>query len=191
MRPTLALLLFAVGLLIISPAAGAKEQSSIDLSGNWRINDDLSDDPREVMQKKMEEMRRFRRGRSGNYGGGGGGPSRDGMQERFRQIEQGRRYIVIRQEDDEVTMIYASRDTISIVPDGKKHKRQTLAGEVETRAWWRDFTLEVKTKVSGREMTRLYRISNEGHLEIVMLIELPRGNETVEIMTVYDDVGED
>ena len=73
----------------------------------------------------------------------------------------------------------------------KKHKRQTLAGEVETRAWWRDFTLEVKTKVSGHEMTRLYRISNEGHLEIVMLIELPRGNETVEIMTVYDDVGED
>ncbi len=191
MRPTLALLLFAVGLLITSPAAGAKEQSSIDLSGNWRINDDLSDDPREVMQKKMEEMRRFRRGRGGSYGRGGGGPSRDGMQERFRQIEQGRRYIVIRQEDDEVTMIYASRDTISIVPDGKKHKRQTLAGEVETRAWWRDFTLEVKTKVSGREMTRLYRISNEGHLEIVMLIELPRGNETVEIVTVYDEVGED
>ena len=195
------LAVLAAGFLMSTAQAGAGENLSIDLSGTWRINDDLSDDPREVLQKKMEEMgggrsdgsRGGRGGGGGHKGGGGyggnGGVNHEQMQERFRQLEQARRSMVILQEGGEVTMIYASGDTMTIVPDGKQHKRDTLLGEAETKAKWKDFALEVTTKgPQGAEMTRLYRISNEGRLEVVVFVQLPRDNERVEIVTVYDEV---
>ena len=40
---------------------------------------------------------------------------------------------------------------------------------------------------NGHE-TRLYRISDEGRLVVVTLMQLPRSNETVEVVTVYDEV---
>lgn len=188
------LLFFIVGLLVASPPARPEEDRSIDLSGNWRMNDTLSDDPSEVMQKKMEEMRAIHGGRRGEFRGEGrgDGPDRERMRERFRRMEQGARHIVIQQTGEEVAMIHADRDTITIVPDGKWHRRETPSGDVETRARWIDFALEVKTRRSGGpEITRLHRISDEGRLEIVTFIELPRGNETVEIVSVYDDAGDD
>ena len=40
----------------------------------------------------------------------------------------------------------------------------------------------------GAKITRLYRISNEGRLEVVSFIELPRGGDMIEIVAVYDEV---
>jgi hypothetical protein len=201
---TVVFAVLAVGLLLIPSPTAAGEMSSVDISGRWRINDNLSDDPREVMQQKKQEMRASRGaggglegGRGGRGGGGfgggkfGGGGSRnqEEMQERFRQLEQGRRDITILQQGDDVTMIYAGGDTITVVADGKKHKRETKAGEVEVRSSWQDLALEVTIKrYEGTEMTRLYRLSNEGRLEVVSLIQLPRGDETIEIVTVYDEI---
>jgi hypothetical protein len=97
--------------------------------------------------------------------------------------------LVIRQEDDVVTIIYASGDTLTIVPDGKKRKRETLMGDVETTAIWKDFALEVTTKrAKGPETRYLYRISNEGRLEVVRLVELPSGEKPIEFVTRYDEV---
>ncbi|MDH3215001.1 MAG: hypothetical protein OEN01_01765 [Candidatus Krumholzibacteria bacterium] len=202
---------FLVAVLVARPFLGAEPAaagkiSGADISGTWQVNTELSDDPREMIQKKTEKMRAgrggggFRGGRNRRGGfaggrggadsnGGRGGPNREQMQERFRQLEDGRRNMVIEQKGDEVAMIYASGDTMTIVPDGKTHKQKTAAGEVEIEARWKDLALEVKIKGSnGAAMTRLYRLSADGRLEMIAFVELPRGNELVEIITVYDEV---
>jgi hypothetical protein len=113
------------------------------------------------------------------------------MQERFRQLAEGRRNMTILQEGDIVTMIYSSGDTMRVVPDGKRRTQKTVTGEVdfEIEARWVDLALEVNIQRSeGAEMTRLYRISDEGRLEVVNVIQPPRGGEPIEIVTVYDEV---
>ena len=202
-----ALVALAIGSLLGAFTGASGGDMSIDISGKWRINKDLSDDPREVMKKKMEELRREHSGppvggMGGGPPGGGmggrhrrggnpGGSNREEMEQRLRDAEQARREILILQKGDDVTLIYANGDTVAIVPDGQKHTRQTRVGDVTTEALWKDFTLEVKSTARGREMKRLYRISSEGRLEVVSFINLPRANDSVEVVAVYDEVKEE
>lgn len=86
-----------------------------------------------------------------------------------------------------LTMIPEGRDTLTIVPDGKKHKQKTAVGDVEIEATWVRLDLELKTKGSeGGEMKRVYRINDDGRLEIVTELELPRAGDKVEIVMRYD-----
>ena len=85
-------------------------------------------------------------------------------------------------------MISEERDTLTVVTDGKKHKRKTSAGEMESQATWKELTLELKTKgARGGEVTRVFRIGDDGRLEVVTGITFPRGGETIEIVTRYDE----
>ena len=85
-------------------------------------------------------------------------------------------------------MIQDARDTLTIVPDGKTHKRETPAGGVEIEASWKDLALQIKTKSpSGREVTQRFDIGDDGRLEVVTNFALPRLDDTVEIVTRYDE----
>jgi hypothetical protein len=204
----------AAGFMLYAAPSQGGEMSGADISGKWRINRELSDDPREVMQKNMEALREGRGGgpkggrggpggggRGGRGGGFGGGPAggrgprgnggagREQMQERLRQLENSPRDMVILQEGDDVTMIHPNGDTLTVCADGKKRTHQMMLGEVEIHARWVDLALEVKTRrSSGSEKIRLYRISSEGRLEVVHLLRPPRASETIEIVTVYDEI---
>jgi hypothetical protein len=200
-----------VGLLLLPPRIKAGEPAGVDLSGHWRLNAELSDNPREVFQKKMEEMRAKRgdadergggmRGEHGGWGGGGGhsgGPhqrrandddSTPGQTRQRTSPLEAPREITILQNGDQVTMVYASGDTLTIVPDGQTRKVRAPSGEVELDAVWKDLVLQVHTKrTTGTEITRLYRINNDGRLEIGTLVQLPRTHDTAEIVSRYDEV---
>lgn len=195
-RRQAAALLAAVTLTL--PATRAQTQLlGTDLSGTWVLNEALSDDPKEVLEKKRDELRA--RGGSpgggsrGGFGGGsaGGPPMRSsGNQEQMQARLQGMKppqKIVILQNDLQITMIPEGRDTLTIVPDGKKHKQKTAVGDVEIEATWVRLDLELKTKGSeGGEMKRVYRINDDGRLEIVTELELPRAGDKVEIVMRYD-----
>ncbi|MGW8322353.1 MAG: hypothetical protein ACWGSD_12450 [Thermodesulfobacteriota bacterium] len=59
-------------------AAGAFADGGLELSGRWRLNKELSDDPREVIAAQMKETGGWRVGGPGMHGGGRqGGPYRD------------------------------------------------------------------------------------------------------------------
>jgi len=205
-------LLFVIGALLASIAASAGDSPStgIDLSGTWVLNTKLSDDPREVMQEKMEKMRASGGGGGmpGGPPGGGmpGGPPAGGMpggggrmpmgegdeggeavKERAKEFKPARR-IVITQRDQEITMAPEGRDTLTVIPDGTKREKKTPMGTVTMEARWDEVTLEVRTKgAEGREAKRLYRINAEGRLEIVTEMSMPRGDEKVQIVLRYDE----
>lgn len=220
----LVLFLAAASLLSNGITAGAQESMSVNISGKWLINDKLSDNPREVLKKKMEELRAnrgspdggpaggpggepgrgFEKGgfggggrRGGMKGGRGGGPAgdqsggyqnREQMQERSRSHMGAPSEILITQHDGIITMICTGGDTTTIVPDGKEHKSPTMRGEVKTQAEWKDFALHVRTQRQGKpELARLYRISDQGRLEVVTLVQLPGSDESIELKTVYDE----
>ena len=107
------------------------------------------------------------------------------MRDGLNQFDRGHRSIRILQVGDGVSFVYARGDTMTVVPDGKIHENTTLVGVTETQASWKDLALEVTTRRPQKpETTRIYRISDEGRLEVVTLFRLPRGKETVEIVTV-------
>lgn len=193
-----------VGALLLAARSEARAGDAVDISGVWILNAELSDDPHEIMQKKMEEMRERHGGYGGPGGFRGGGPPGGGhpggppggfgtggdpdrMRERLRQMEPPQR-IVILQDDEKVTLMPQGRDTLTIVTDGKKHKYKTAIGEMEIQGKWKDLALELKTKGDqGREVKRRYQIGHDGRLEIVTELELPHGGDTVDIVMRYDE----
>ncbi|HEU4365481.1 MAG TPA: hypothetical protein VFT13_08450, partial [Candidatus Krumholzibacteria bacterium] len=76
----------AGAILVTTGASGEEPGTSVDISGTWILNKDLSDDPREIMEKRREEaMQQGNKSRipsmrggagGGGFGGGGmpGGP---------------------------------------------------------------------------------------------------------------------
>ncbi len=202
-NPWLAALLAAAFLFLVAPR-GSAQLLGIDLSGTWVINYDLSDDPHEVIQKKMREMHAGRhgfdggmRGGGGEWGGGGWGagpgryspPGGRGGEDMPRlQPMHAPPRIVILQDDQSITMIPEGRDTLRIVPDGKKRKIKTPLGEMEVKGEWKGLSLVLTTKSpNGHQITRTYRINDDGRLEVVTTVELPTGDK-VEIAMRYDDM---
>jgi len=209
--------MLTVGVVALA-ANGDAETTGVDLSGTWVLNADLSDSPLKVIQEKMEEMRgRGGKGtpqgpppgggRGGGWPGGGapGGHGGEGdgfsgsprggeeMQKMQARLEQTRPpyKIVITQNDDSITMMPAGLDTLAFVPDGEKRKHKTSRGEIEIKAKWENLALVLETKgPEGNQIQRLYRINDDGRLEIVTELELPRGGEKVEIVRRYDDVSQ-
>lgn len=206
-------LIIVTGLLASGVAnAGDAATDGIDLSGTWILNEELSDNPQEIMQKRMESMRPPSGGPGGMPGGGGpggmpGGPPPGGggrggfggpgggegepnpeqMEKRMKQLRPAKRLVIV-STDQQVTMIPQGQDTLVVFPDGKKHEHKTPAGLTTTQAEWKDLALEVKIKGPyGREGKRLYRINNDGLLEIVTEFEPPQGGEKITIVTRYDD----
>ena len=177
--------MFCGALLFARGAQG--DDMSMDISGTWRLNKQLSDDPRQVMQAKMTEMRE-KRGGGGGYGGGGrSGLDSDAVQKRLDQFDAARTMIRIDQSDGIVTMAYADSSVINIPTDGQERDVETPRGSVKRYASWLDFSLVVHTKTrDDSAMTRIYRINDDGQLEIVTKVNPRQMPEPIEIVAVYD-----
>lgn len=191
----------AVATLLLLAAATPAEVG-MDLSGKWRLNKDLSDDPREVMRAQMAKMEGRRGGGAGGGGMRGGGPpgggapgggrppmSRDEMEARGERLERARQSIEIINGDTGIIMVYATGDTVTVIPDGVERATKTILGEERTTAYWDEFELVVVVEPSDRPpQRRRYRINDDGRLEIVTLVNLPMLEKPVEIVAVYDEV---
>ena len=145
------------------PARGEdkpKAPVTVDLSGRWILDPELSDDAREKMREGME-------GRGGpgggpppmGPGGGGGGMGRppggggrtgpppdasDDARESMRAIFEPAEELAIAQTGAEIAVDEKFGRMRRLHPDGKKYKTDNGAAEVKTS--WKEGKLQVETR---------------------------------------------
>ena len=202
MKLWLPIMLLGLGLGLDAAAADDK-QSDVDFSGEWRLNEELSDDPREKMQEMMSARRSGRGGgRGGQTGGGcgrrgggsgadgpgGGGMSEDGQRRRspFGDPEAVR-HLSIEYDAPRLTIIDAAERGRVLYTDGRKVNRDYGEGRlVEVKARWKKGVLEVERKGERGTQRERYRLSEDGQrLTIESRIEMGRMGK-IEIERVYD-----
>jgi hypothetical protein len=176
------------------------------LVGQWRLNPDLSEDPREKMMEAMQQRRQSGgMGRGGGMGGGGGMGRGGGMGGGMgrgggtgRGGEEGRRpQMMAFFSADELTITHLE-PAVAIVepdglvrtlqPDGEKHQVEHGEGEVKTR--WDGARLVVETKTERGKMKETWSVSpGTGQLTVRLGLE-PGGGRmpAVEVDRVYDPV---
>jgi len=208
----------AVVILTLAPAAMKSvhaQSQGVDLSGTWVLNTKLSDDPSAIMKQRMEAMHASGGGggsygghhgggygggagysgggghHGGGYGGGDGGSDHQGAQDRARQFAPAQKLVIV-ENAQQIMMIPEGRDTVTVVPDGKKHERKTPAGTATVEAHWNDAALEVAvTSPGGHEITREYRINADGRLEVITELPAPNGGDKTKIVMRYDEATAD
>ena len=115
--------------------------------------------------------------------------SREDMEARGDRLEKARESIRIENTATGVEMIYATGDTVTVVPDGVERSRTTMVGEHRVTAYWDELELVVVTEPSDRpQQRRRYRINDDGQLEVVTVVTHPMLEKPVEIVSVYDEV---
>jgi len=179
------------------------------LVGQWTLNADLSEDPREKMQEAMEKLRGGggggrgggmggRGGRGGGMGGGGGraggGGGMDGGGGRGGQ--EGRRLpaptffsakeLTITHIAPAVAIVEPDGLVRTLQPDGEKYQVEHGEGEVKTR--WKGDALVVETKTERGKMKETWSGSPQTGLLTVKLEIEPGGGRMpkVEVRRVYD-----
>lgn len=183
--PTLGVLGILALLMSIPGEVGAGRDVS-DFSGNWQLNEDLSEDPRSEMRERMEA-------RGGGMGRGGGGMGRGGgmgdpeaMRDRMRRMEQGSKTLTILHVEPELTVRTADDRERVIYTDGRKQVRTGGVGPVETRAKWKKGKLVVRDRMeTGMTITRtFFYVPEDRHLYVDTEIE-GRG-PSFRLQRVYD-----
>lgn len=205
----LVLLLAAVG---VTEVAG---QEQADLSGSWRLNRELSDDPSE----RMAEAGSGRAGsgsageggfggmgggrgggRSGRGGRGGSGGGRGQFSEEDR--ERLRRFretaltmaekFTIAQSDSTVAFTFQGTSALTLHTDGRKLKQESDdLGKIEIKAKWNDGELVVERKMDGGKITERYSHAQYSErLFVTTKTEFSRMPRAIVFRRVYDPVVE-
>ena len=199
------------GLLLLTAASLAGDRP--DFSGTWQLNEQLSDDPIEVMRAEMQRRRASETmGSMGGRGGGGmsgGGMSSSGMggggmggggaaghredpmaaAERLERINRGAEKIEITQQGSQIRIHYADGRERLFVTDGKKHLRESGVGDLQTKAKWKgDAKLVVKSTTEQRhEITEVYEFSpHRTRLHVTISVEGKSGGPSFRFERVYE-----
>jgi hypothetical protein len=190
----------AVVLLACQPAPPRAAERP-DLDGVWTLNEELSEDPREKMHEAMRSGRGKGGGRGGpgggmGRGGGGGGGGRGGMgdpeqmRRRMEDRERAARRLEIRGADPGIVIRYADGSERTLFPDGKRHRRETGVGDLETTARWKsDGRLVVKARTErGQEIEETYEIEPYAHRLHVTVESAGGRGPKFSFLRVYDFV---
>ena len=199
----------AGGLLLLTAASFAGDRP--DFSGTWQLNEQLSDDPVKVMRDEMQ--RRMAAARIGGMGGPGGGMSDGGMggrggmggpggdgggkgggdptaaAERMERLNRGAEKIEIAQRETEIRIHYADGRERLLVPDGKKHLRESGIGDLQTKTKWKDDEkLVVKSTTEQRHLiTEVYEYSPHGtRLHVTVSVDGKDGGPSFRFRRVYE-----
>jgi hypothetical protein len=175
------------------------------LVGQWTLNADLSEDPREKMQEAMQKLRQgggMGGGggmRGGGMGGGGmrGGGTRGGGMGRGGGEGQRPPRPSMPTLSKELTITHIA-PAVAIVdpdglvrtlqPDGEKYQVEHGDGEIKTR--WKGDRLVVETKAERGKRKETWSVSPEtGRLTVHLEVE-PGGGRMpkIEVDRVYDPV---
>ena len=185
-----------------------------DLSGEWILNESLSDDPREVMKKQFSGGRGG--GRGGGSGGGGdrsgGGGGRGGMggqrggnrgsdmgweaggggEEKTQDgnFTPDMKSLQILLADPELNITDSRNRTSLYYTDGRECEIWTDKGLVKAEATWTGAILMVKSEPeNGPSRVEEYMIVPEsGRMIVSRTITPPQGGQSVIIKMVYDRV---
>lgn len=189
----------AFGALIVLATAGGWVLAGgpSDLSGRWKLNHDLSDDPREKMREAPG-----RRGGAGPRGGRGGfGGRRGGRFGGGREVPEGDA------ERQQTSFDPAALETLSIVhydpalritdgigrehalvTDGRKVEEERSAGTVKMRAEWKDGHVVVTTAPDhGPKIVETYAVTADGSV-LTVTTKIESRGRGFEYRRVYDAV---
>jgi hypothetical protein len=174
-----------------------------DFSGIWKLNTDLSEDPRE----KMQEARGSSGGRSGgSFGGrggmggggrggmGGGGGRRGGGDSgdksgdgamRLGETLAAQKVLTISHKDPELVIRDLNGRSRTLFTDARKLEEERSDGTAKVQTKWNDRSVVVVTKVGGRETTETFERAADGaHLFLTTKIE--GGRAPLSFRRVYD-----
>ena len=201
----------SVILLSIGLFAPTHGRQTIDLNGEWALNYELSDDPRQRAPEAMGADDRGCCDPTGRYGGGGFGtagragrlpggrdPNRSVLNpeavDRLRgavsdQLTAPRR-MTITQDDlrAEVLLTYDDGRYVRIVPDDKEHAGISATSRITRRASWENGALVVEVKLeTGQKVVHRLESRLAGEQLVVTTRLEPRGSQDeIRLRRVYD-----
>ena len=197
--------IFAIGfrLALLLPLASSQVIGSgalANLSGTWRLNKDLSDDP----QQKMKDARSESGGGghsggrhgggmgrgSGGHSGSSGSGSADEGQRPPEDMATALQQLKIDHQDPALTIEDGLGRLHHLFTDGRKvEEEHSYGGTTEIHAVWKDARIVVTTQSEkGPKITETYAVAADGsQLTVTSKIEMRRGG-SVEIRRVYDSV---
>ncbi|NNG16625.1 MAG: hypothetical protein HKM89_09100 [Gemmatimonadales bacterium] len=166
-------------------------QHPVDLSGTWKVNTDVSDDPREMLgNRRGQGPRAGAPADSGQRGfrRPGGRAGRPGAAGRRGEGPRSRGELTITQTDETVTLSHGARRSVTLTPDGQPVTKQGRGGERQVIAKWEGSVLVVEhSGPRGGTMTRSFELSADGQ-QLVLSHKLEGGpiEEPVEFRIVFD-----
>lgn len=211
-------LIVVAGLLAASVAyAGDVVTSGIDLSGTWVLNKELSDNPQEVMKKRMESMRppggggpggMRPPGGGGGMGGGGvpgggggmGGPppgaGPGGMDDEDNPEHEQMKKRFREMEPAKQIVIVSTDEQVTFMPQGRdtlvvypdgKKHDHKTHVGVTTQAEWKHLALEVQVKDQNGREAKRLYRINSDGQLEVVTEFQPPQGEKITIVMRYDD----
>ena len=189
--------------------------ASVDLSGRWVFNRELSDDAREKMREAQEKGGGPGGGRPpgggpggggmGGPGGGMGGPGGGGggrmgpppgtggdddPREAMKAIFEPAEELAIAQTGTEIGVDEKFGRTRRLHPDGKKYKTDNGASEIKTS--WKEGRLLVETKQTrGGGVVETWELVPDGS-RLIVNVKMQGGfGPTVELKRIYDRAKDD
>jgi hypothetical protein len=198
MRATYLGLVF--GMLLTATVQGiqaqekSKESAAPKLAGEWKLNEQLSDDSRAKMQEMMKSgAGNHSEGMGGgggaaNHGGMGGGgmpPSREQMEEWRKQITlalESPKTLLITQSGGETTIreTHVGERTRTFYTDGRKSEKSDVEVKVKNSQ------LLIKTSTGGPKIVETYELSADGkQLIVIVKVERMMGGG-MSLRRVYD-----
>lgn len=189
----------AVAALAASQALGALDLPN--MTGNWQLNKDASDDPAKVMQDARASGGSGGGGFSGggggmgrHHGGGGGKGSRggdssgssDSYADRFAALDM----LQIQHKEPSLTITDAAGRERTIYTDGRKTEEEhSHGGTTAVTASWKDGHIEVVSKPeTGAKITETYAVTADGsQLTVTTKVEGGRSGSFT-IRRVYDSM---
>jgi len=199
----LALPILMLGVLLASASLAAEQP---DFSGTWKLNQELSENPRDKVMEGVSKGGRGGQGggtrgggMEGGKGGGGmrGGGSgrsgeREGMQERSSEREQRIQQITIVHEEPSLRFRYGDGIENLFYTDGRMTE-DLEAGLLEARASWKKGErLEIERDTAqGGTVTEKYELSDDGsQLFVKTKMEGNGQSPKISFQRVYDRVPE-
>jgi hypothetical protein len=201
MKPTAHVLAaaFLTAATAATEAALAQEQeadlaAAPSISGPWKLNRSLSDDPREQLRAIQSQMRAAGGPAGGPPPGGmpgagtGRRPDPNEMRERMEPLMRAVDGFEIALADSAVTIRYPDWDA-HFLSDGEGHKIELEEDRnVEYKAWWDGpaFYVERKTDHGGKITERYEVHAATGRLHVLTRFENDRLPAPVQFIRVYE-----
>jgi len=201
----LALPILTCGVLLASASLAAEQP---DFSGTWKLNPELSENPRDKMTEGVSKGGRgggMGGGKQGGGGMGGGGRGggmqggeggrgggREGMQERFREREERIQQITIVHEDPSLQFMYGDGSEHVFYTDGRMTE-DLEAGLLEARASWKKGKrIEIeRDSPQGGLVTEKYELSEDrSQLFVKTKMEGNGRSPKITFQRVYDRIAD-
>ncbi|HEY4742453.1 MAG TPA: hypothetical protein VIH76_17785 [Candidatus Acidoferrales bacterium] len=199
MNVGLALLLVPFGGVIGAKAAAPQAQSAAkpNLAGQWKLNKDQSDDPRQKMQEAMAANGQGGRGAGGEGGGGRRGGQGQGGQGGPGGMMNDLAQLTIVETDTSAKVTSASGRVLAAYPEDQQASKPSSNGgnpDDDTRAYappvakWQGSQLVATMQGRrGGTTTRTYELSPDGkQLVVTTKMQNPRFSQPVTFRLVYD-----